>query len=206
MACAADPTPPATRARRATYSASFGACPRATHSQLHRVAPLLVGSGVLTDGDECVDRPAPAAAAAHAPSAHPAHVERALLHHARPPSQGCHITPPCAQSVSRLAPPCRSICQPDAHTRLRPLSDDPLAAARSLDGARLFARRIGRPLAELLPPEAAPSLDSLSQQPLLRQLGGHPAAIVRSAAAVSERLSQLGAREAMERLVADQKT
>ena len=29
-------------------------------------------------------------------------------------------------------------------------------------------RRIGRPLAELLPPEAAPTLDLLAQQQLLR--------------------------------------
>ena len=59
-----------------------------------------------------------------------------------------------------------------------------LAPLTPLDGARLFARRVGRPIAELLPIDAPPTLEALSQQPLLRHLGGHPEAIIRCAATV----------------------
>ncbi|KAL1515642.1 hypothetical protein AB1Y20_002260 [Prymnesium parvum] len=72
-----------------------------------------------------------------------------------------------------------------------------------VDGARLFARRIGRPIAELLPAGAHPTLDTLAEQPLLRHLAGHPEDIVRCAASVSERLTLQGARGALESLTAE---
>ena len=97
-----------------------------------------------------------------------------------------------------------------------------LAGLAPLDAARLLARRVGRPLPELLPPRppaappapppgvvvanplavqaaaAQPTLETLAAEPLLLALGGRPAAIVKVAAAITGRPAGLSVRAAFE--------
>jgi len=64
------------------------------------------------------------------------------------------------------------------------LTTTALGALSAADAARLFARRVGRPLAEILPPDAPPTLESLAAEPALARLRGQPGRIVRCASAV----------------------
>lgn len=75
----------------------------------------------------------------------------------------------------------------------------PLEGLGAIDAARLFARRVGRPLAELLPRDAVASLEALAVDPLLDAQKGSPAALIRTAVTVSEmmRTRHVCAHEAM---------
>lgn len=76
----------------------------------------------------------------------------------------------------------------------------------SVDAARLVARRVGRPLQELLPERSAVSLETLALEPLLISAKGIPAQLVRCAATINEVIRTRGfaAHEAISFLSAPQ--
>lgn len=78
----------------------------------------------------------------------------------------------------------------------------PLEGLGAIDAARLFARRVGRPLAELLPRDAVAALEALAVDPLLDAQKGSPTALIKLAVKVSEtmRTKHVCAYEAMKAL------